>query len=206
MAVGSHALTTLIQVKAALRITVTDHDAELERRIDAVTDRFELFTRRKLKARVHKPTGAAAGEENLLLNGDDRLTERAFLFPQYPVNSITALTIKDKDLADPQVVDVAKLVIDNTVLGRVVLLEDNRTWRLGTNNIEATWSGGLNPVPAELEELCIKQVLQDFIERDRGREGVSSLSASGESVSYAPRNLMMDVEHGLTRYRRVLGA
>jgi hypothetical protein len=206
MSLGPHALTSLNEVKAALRLTAIDHDEELKRRINAVTDRFELFTRRKLKARTYKPSGAAAGEENLLLNGDDRLTDKAFLFPEWPVNSITALTIKDSDLADPEVVDVAKLIIDNSIPGRIILLEDDRIWRKGQNNIEATWNGGLDPVPAELEDLCIKQVVQDFLERDRGREGVSSLSTSGESVTYTPRNLMMDVEHGLERYRRMLGA
>lgn len=204
--ISPHALTSLAEVKAALRLAVIDHDDELKRRINAVTDRFELFTRRRLKARTYKPTGAAAGEENLLLNGDERLTDKAFLFPEWPVNSITALTIKDSDLADPEVVDVSKVIIDNTIPGMIILLEDDRTWRKGRNNIEATWNGGLDPVPAELEDLCIKQVVQDFLTRDREREGVSSLSTAGESVTYTPRNLMMDVEHGLERYKRMLGA
>lgn len=204
MPVGPHALTSLANVKSALRITVIDHDVELERRIDAVTNRFELFTHRKLKLRTYKPSGAVAGEENLLLNGDDRLSRKAFLFPHYPVKTMTALTIKDKDLADPQIVNVTKLVIDNTVPGRVVILEDTREWRLGTNNVEATWQAGLESLAlAELEELCIKQVVQDFLDRDRGREGIQSISAAGESVTYLSRNLLQDVLDGLLRFKRV---
>lgn len=206
MALGAHALTTLATVKDELRITDSEQDARLDRLIDSVTSAFELFTGRRLKSRTYKPSGAGAGEVNLKLNGNDRLDVRRFMFPEFPLTVLTALTTKDADLLNPVTVNLAKTVFDpETAIVR--FLEAAYEWPKGQQNIEATFTAGLlttHPDWPRLDALCVKQVIYEFRDRDRGREGVSSMTVGDQTVSYIVRNLHPDVEFGLHSFRREL--
>lgn len=208
MAVGVHALTTLADVKQALlRFGIeTAHDPELERLIDVATAAFEADTRRRLKSRVYKPSGAAAGEVNLKLNGDDRLSEARFQLPEYPVTDVTALTLRDADLTNPTVVAVADVQMESEEDGILRFLPTvEHVWRKGVQNIELTFTAGLpstHPHFPLLGDLCVRMVKDLFLTRDRQREGLSSLSVEGQSVSYVVRNLPQDVLDGLMRFRR----
>jgi len=202
------ALTTLAKVRAHLRIATDEHDEILEDIIDSVTMKFEQVTRRRLKARNYKPSGAAAGEVEIKLNGDERLDEVSYLFPEWPLNTLTALVIRDDQGLDPITITLPTHVIIDRETGRVTLKGDAATtWRKGQQNIEATFNAGLDAAKdadklAHLEVLALVQIMHDFRRGDRGNEGISSISVEGQSVSYIVRHLLPDVEHGLIQHAR----
>jgi hypothetical protein len=204
------ALTTAAKVRKHLGIGTDEHDEVLEDIIDAVTMKFEQVTRRRLKARTFKASGAdyGQGEVDLKLNGDDRLDEMTFQWPEWPLNTLTALVIRDDQGDDPVTITLPTHVIIDRELGRVTLKSvAATTWRLGRQNIEATFNAGLDATKdadklAHIEALALSQILHDFRMRDKRQEGISSISVEGQSVSYIVRHLLPDVEHGLQQHER----
>src|SRR3954468_24544585 len=94
------ALTTLANLKSALKISTTTDDSNLEKLIDRASDWIENQTNRKLKARKYNAAGSTHGTTgvadedylffsgNTLDRGGDTLIEQGrgvFHLPQYPV-------------------------------------------------------------------------------------------------------------------------
>src|SRR5215212_8604980 len=106
MAVKTAALTTLGNLKSALKISTTTDDTLLEKAIDRASDWIESQTNRKLKARkyngsssTHGTTGVA-DEDYLYFSGrtldrgGDTLIEEGkgvYHLPQYPVQANSVL-------------------------------------------------------------------------------------------------------------------
>ena len=184
MAVASYALCTLAQLKTEIpTITDSSQDTFLESLIDRVSRRFETLTRRKLVARTYKSSGAAAPAENLVLNGEDRITPSRFLFPHPPLNSITSLVIWNRALDDSTTLDISTDTAFEPSTGRVDLI-DGDTFTLGFQNIKAEWNSGYTTIPEDLRDAAVVQCVFEFQKRDRARHGLSSTSFEGESVSY----------------------
>ncbi|KKM06468.1 hypothetical protein LCGC14_1743690 [marine sediment metagenome] len=201
MALSPHALVDLDDLKTELTLVSADADRLLEDLINAATAQIETFTRRRLKARTYKPTGAGAGEVNLKLNGDERISTTKFLFPEYPLNSIAALVIKDADLKDPNTLDVATDLVFVPETGLVVLINGD-SWKKGIQNIEATFNAG--EVPDDLERAARMLVKWMYLSTDRHRSGISSISTEGQTVSYIQRAMPPDIEFMLQKYVRPL--
>src|SRR5687768_1206673 len=107
MALKSSALTTLGNLKSALKISTTTDDQHLEKAIDRASAWIESQTNRKLKARkynggssTHGTTGIA-DEDYLYFSGrtldrgGDTLIEEGkgvYHLPQYPVQANAVLT------------------------------------------------------------------------------------------------------------------
>jgi hypothetical protein len=101
------------------------------------------------------------------------------------------------------VVDIQKESEEDGILRFLPTVE--HVWRKGVQNIELTFTAGLpstHPHFPLLGDLCVRMVKDLFLTRDRQREGLSSLSVEGQSVSYVVRNLPQDVLDGLMRFRR----
>jgi len=194
---SAFALTTLARVRETLPdLSGTgEEDDRLIQLINDTTSLLESAADRKLKARTYKPTGAGAGEENLILNGDDRISESEYQVPEWPLNTVSAITILPADL------DVtSQTVLSSTdwtfiAPGKIKLLGSN-VWTLGTNNIEMTWNAGYQAVHnlyPILEKACIDQVRYEWFRMKNPQDLVSSISDPGGSVSYFQGPLLPQV-------------
>lgn len=204
--VKKFALVSVGQVKVELGETSAIHDVLLAEIIDGVSKLFESITRRKLKAREYKPSGAVAtnGEENRKLNGDDRLSSFELFYPEWPLNSVTSAIIKDNTLKNIIVtLDVpTDLIFDpRTSLVRLI---DGDVWERGIQNIETQFNAGYADVPEDVVRACIKQVVWEFHQKDRRREGVQSVSLEGQTVTYFLGELLPEVKKALRPYVRQL--
>lgn len=211
MAISPFALTTLEAVRRGIKGLDSDVEKEdllLTGLINSVSATFERVTKRKLKARTYKPTGAVESsvEENLLLHGHERAAPDRFMLPQWPVNSVTAITIKQADLlVTNQTVLVSGedwLVINDT---GVIHLIDGDTFAEGWNNLEITWNGGIPTTSmdyATLQEACNDQVREFWYRGLRAHDGVQSISDAGGSMTFTNAALLPSVRLVLDSYVR----
>lgn len=201
------ALVALADVKAELPALGADtsQDAYLEGLINSYTLAFESYTRRKLKSRKYMPTGAnlALAEENLTLNGDDRVSPTEFWLPQWPVTLLSAVTIKDSQLVTVKTLTLASDVVLDGETGQMRLI-DGDTWERGIQNILASFTGGYTTVPQDLVRAFVIQVAWGFYQKDRSRQGMESISSGSETVTYFTGAILPEVKMILNKYQRVL--
>jgi len=207
MAITPFTVASLVEVKAAIKDLQggDDEDDRLTLLINGVTSLFELETNRKLLSRTYRPSGAGANEEALLLNGDDRLSSSHFLLPQYPVSSVSAITVKQRDLLAPNQT-VLTAGEDWTVEAEtgILTLIDGDVFPLGRNNIEITWVAGIAAANLKFESLrtaTIEQVREYWSRENRAQDGVSSLSDGGGSVTYFTGALLPSVRFALDQFK-----
>ena len=184
MALESYALITLAQLKVEIG-TIDDASVNtyLESVINRVSRRFETVTKRKLKARTYKASGATGSEEDLVLNGNDRLSSRRFMFPHPPLNSIASIVIWNRVLDDSTTLTIATDVVFEPETGFVDMIGGD-AWTLGLQNIKAEWNSGYATIEEDLRDACVIQCVHEFNKKDRSRHGIQSASFEGESVSY----------------------
>ncbi len=206
MALSPFALTTVANVKAELpTLSGAGEDTFLEDAINAVSFTFEQETNRRLKVRTYRPTGASSSEANLKLNGRDRQSPTRFYFPEWPLNSITSVVIRDSRLTIIKTLEIATDLIVEPELGEMVLI-DGDIWEPGVQNIDVVLSAGYATVPFDLERAASKQAAEEFHARDRAKTGVESISFGGESVRYITGPLLKDVKQLLLHYKKNLSA
>lgn len=202
MAVGTHALTTLADVKAYLGLSdsFTDHDALLEGLIDAITATIERFCKRKLKARDYSydEDSDDYDSDNAVLdgNGRDRL-----LLPQYPGNSVTTVRINELAIDQSTGVYVTGWVLDRA--SGVLYLRGYRFTR-GLQNVELAYNAGYASVPDDLAQAAIAQTAWVYKEAPKAGNllGVQSKTMPDGSVSYSSRALLPAVKAALAGYTR----
>jgi len=131
MAVDTYALTSLINVKAALHITTTDDDALLESLINRISAAVESYCKRKFKARDYTEKYDGDGTSILFLK-------------QYPVNSVSSLKIGES------VLDTSSYVIYSDE-GKIRLKYS--VFSEGIQNVEITYNAGYQDGSDELEAL-----------------------------------------------------
>ncbi len=196
---SAFALTSLGRIRDVLpELQVSSKDeGQLIQLVNDVTSLLEVESRRRLKARTFRPSGAGAGEENLLLSGNRRISEQVFHLPEWPVNSITSIVIKPSNL-DPAGAVTLTAGEDWTLeeaTGRVILI-DGDTWTLGENNIEMVWNAGYVTTHKEwpiLEKACLDQVRYEWFRLKNPQDLVTSISDAGGSVSYFQGPLLPQV-------------
>lgn len=155
--------------------------------MNAVVLLFDKYTHRKLKTRTFVPSGATAGQENLLLNGDDRLAFDRFLLPQYPVSAVTAISTYESDLLAAGKTD---LVSGDWTIERdtgVLTLIDGDSFPRGRNNLHITWTAGYQTTDPEydlLRQAQIEQGRELWYREQRRQDGVQALSDPGGSITY----------------------
>ena len=202
------ALTTLVAVKAELPQLGSDtsQDVYLEGLINAYSAAIESYCRRRLKSRKYLPSGAdeSAGEVNLKLNGNDRITHTVMLLPEFPVIAITAVTIKDIQLRNiVTLTDLANQLAWEPDSGKMILLTGH-LWERGLQNIEIAFEAGYKTVPFDLQRACIMQVVWGFYQKDRSRQGMESISFQSETVTYFTGAMLPEVKLLLDKYRMPL--
>jgi len=197
MALSQDALTTLAGVKEYLVLTSEEHDALLERLIEAVSAQFNAFCDRRLMARDYSYLSASDDydADNALLSGSGY---PELLLPQYPVVSLTALVVDGRAIAPAS--GGSGWVLDAGA-GVVTLLD--RAFPRGRHNVGLVYRAGFEAAPPDLVQAAIEQAATRFQESGagHGRLGVSARTLADGSVSYHAGALLPQVKAVLDRYR-----
>jgi hypothetical protein len=206
---NAYALTGLARVKQHGGITGNENDAELDVLINEVSARIEGFTGRHFLSRqwVHDgtvlPRLDSHGGTELFLR-ESPITAVASL-KTYP--TATALT---EGYASDFVVHADQGVIE--LINGHVFLKAPRvveiTYTAGyssTLSTEAqTWLWGQDEASGDIRLAATKQVVWEFRQKQREREGIASRSEAGATVTYLTGEWLPEVAEILKRYRRMM--
>jgi uncharacterized phiE125 gp8 family phage protein len=176
---ASNALTTLSAVKEYLKIDPlnTNEDTLLEALINASSSAIENYCKRSLVEQTFIEEYDGNGMKYLQLN-------------QYPVNSITSVTV-DGVVLDPSEYKVKKKT--------GTLIRVDSIWPEGDLNIAVEFTAGYNPIPYDLELAC-KHLVYFYYKTD-----IANFSSTfQEGFVIRPESLPVQVKALLAPYRRVL--
>ncbi len=197
MALSQDALTDLAAVKEYLALTSEEHDALLERLIEAVSAQFNAYSDRKLMARdySHDSESGDYDPDNALLSGSGYAE---LLLPQYPVTGLSALMVDGRAIAPAS--GGAGWVLDAGA-GVVTLLDG--VFPRGRHNVGLVYRAGFEAAPPDLVQAAIEQAATRFQESGagHGRLGVAARTLADGSVSYHSGALLPQVKAVLDRYR-----
>jgi len=193
MALSADALTSLAALKRYLQIEGPQHDDLLESLIEAVSAQFNQYTGRKLTAHdySHLAADAAYDPDNALLDGSG---QAELLLPQYPVISLSGVSLDGQDL------NLEGLVLDRAA---GVLSLKSGGFPRGRGNLGLRYRAGFAATPADLAQAALEQAATRFQESaaGHGRLGLSARTLADGSVSYTASGLLPQVREVLDRYR-----
>ena len=158
MAVNAYALTSLVNVKAALHITTTDDDTLLENLINRISAAVESYCRRKFKARDYTEKYDGDGTSVLYLK-------------QYPVNSVSSLKIGTGTVNSSDYVlykEEGKIRLKYSVFPE------------GIQNVEVAYNAGYQDGSSELdalEQIVINEIQAHYL---AGQTDIVSPEGEGE--------------------------
>ena len=205
MALQDNALVTLAEAKVGLKLTGATSDAAVETLINAVSDRIEGLTGRRLKTRTYA---------NLRLDGPGRhlLTE-----VDWPITAISACVLDETtqtvwfpgDAGEPDDKDVYVVDGRDPKTTRWALYRWSR-WSLGVANIKLSYTAGYGaatpagspPIPEDLKAAAIMLFRHWWYLQDRQAQGVQSRSIGAESVTYLTAPVPSEAKPILTAYTR----
>jgi hypothetical protein len=116
-----------------------------------------------------------------------------------PVNSVASLTINGRPIPPSTGDGVAGYVADSN---QIYLT--GYTFEKGVQNVHVSYNAGLATVPYDLEMACLKWV--SFLYKEMPREGQSSKTLAGETVTYTVTDLPASVRAILDAYRNRIPA
>ncbi len=199
MALSVDALCSLARVKEYLQISSSDHDSFIEGLIEAVSARFMTYTGRKLTARDYSPDqeDPAYDPDNAVLSGTGH---HELLLPQYPVISLSALSVDGRAVAQAVSPYASGWVLDKAT-GVVSLLD--QVFPVASHNVEIAYRAGFASVPPDLAQAAVEQSAMSFQESavGHGRLGMSARTLADGSVSYSQKELLPQVGAVLDRFR-----
>lgn len=175
-------LTTLVDVKAWMGITVTDQDAVLTRLISAASNYIQSWLNRDLLAADYTERFNGTGTASLMLTN-------------YPVLSVTS--VKINGLTIPAGSDSA----DGYFFDSDGLYLRGYRFERGVSNVLVSYRGGFETIPAELAQATIELVSLRHKERDR--IGIVSKGLAGETITYSQRDFTASIKTVLTQFKRV---
>ncbi len=192
-------LCELAGLKDYLGIASDEHDTFLGGLIQAVGAQFAAFTGRRLAVRDYSPDPSAAAydPDNAVLSGQGH---PEFLLPQYPVQTVSSLTLDGVALA-PAVADGSTGYLVERAAGLLVRLDG--VFSPGRGNLRVAYRAGFDPLPADLAQAALEQTAIRFQEsaHGHGRLGISAKTLADGSLSYATGALLPQVREVLERYR-----
>lgn len=195
MSVGTYALADLATVKQYLGWASDKQDPLLEEVIDRVTALFEAFTNRKLAARDYDPD---SDPDNAVLDGNGTDT---LALPQYPVNSITTLSVDEFEITERESRWSCGWVLEKKT-GIVRL--SCYLFTQGLANVEATYNAGFSTVPADLVQAFLEQVAWTWKLAPAGGKLLGQASQTGPdgTVTYVAGALLPTVRAALEHYKK----
>ncbi len=201
MALGPYALTTLSDLKSYLNITGSENDGLLEALIERVSELFEEFTNRNIKARDYHfdPQEGAYDRKAAILDGNGL---QVLQLSQYPVNSITTLMVNARTLPRAETYSASGWIDDGTLEAAGLIRLRGYVFTRGAANVQLAYNAGFDEVPKDLAQAAIEQVAFKFQEGFKGRLGLSQRSLSAGSVRLDTGEFLPQVREVLERYRR----
>ena len=175
------ALTSLTNVKNELEITSTEYDTILNLLISNISQVIETLADRRLEA-------VSLTE---YYDGDNT---NVLILREYPVNSITSITVNDDALTtdDYELYDtIGKIVFDSVITE-------------GVRNIVVEYNAGYTTIPDDLEMLARKLVIEAFRMKDNPQHKSERVGAW--SVTFA-KSLLLENQmyyNILEKYKRVV--
>lgn len=178
-------LATVEQVKGYLGITSVADDALLERLVGSASAYIQKWLNRDLGSDIYIASMDGNNSDTMLL-------------PNYPVQSVTSLTI-----------DGQAIPLSSGPLNKGYAFDDNRIvlrgYRFtgGLLNVEVTYTAGYadGEIPADVTQACIEMIAMRYREKDR--IGLSSKGLAGETTAYSQKDMADSTRHILNQYRRV---
>lgn len=171
-----YALTTLDELKEMLKITNDAQDNFLERLINRSTSRMEGRTARKLKKR----TGIVETQDG---NGTSILR-----LNEWPIHGAIDLRVdSDRAFGTDTIVDPTTYIVnqDNGIVKLVSVIIDRYTvFPLDRGNVRATYDGGYDPVPDDLNYACLETAMAYFARHRQGAPGIANESGGGYAVTW----------------------
>jgi uncharacterized phiE125 gp8 family phage protein len=200
MPVGTYALTSLINLKSYLNISVETYDTLLENLIDRATALFESFTGRNLMARDYSYDSSSDDydADNAILdgNGFDQI-----ILPQYPINSVTTLRINEIEIDARDGIYSLGYVVD--AKAGIIRLA-GYLFSEGWGNVELEYNAGYSAVPKDLEQAVIEQAAWMHKQSGEGGSllGVTSVTIADDPVAFMLKDLLPSVKMALERYKK----
>jgi hypothetical protein len=118
---------------------------------------------------------------------------------EWPVNSITSVSIGSGQVDPPTIVDPSEYAIGDE--GNSVILLSSRFPR-GYNNVNVTYNGGYAAIPSDLEHACLWMVFYYRMMRESGDIGRTAKGKGDESIAIL-QEAPADVKNAIARYRRL---
>lgn len=209
MALSDRALCSLQALKAYLGLEVADYDSALEGIIEAVSAGAESHTGRALMARDYSPDPAdpAYDPDNAVFDGYGGET---LALPQYPVQSLTGLSLNGLALAPASGVSPGWVL--NRRSGMVSLVGGVFTPGLG--NVAVAYRAGYETAPADLAQAAVEWAAAKVLDSHlAGNLGGKRLGLRSEALpdglgtrSFESGALPAAVRAVLDRYRKAVFA
>lgn len=182
------ALCTVEEVKDFGRLVnlSSDSEDEVERLIDAVGSLFNKYTNRTL--------GLVSLTE--IHNGDGT----GKLFPKnYPI-----ITVRNLNEDSSRVFGASTLIDpdDYSIIDDVYIQLHDTSFGEDIQNVEIEYVSGYDPIPPDIKQACIEQVLWLFKKGEGHRIGQSAKTQGDSTISFRTSALLEEVKLVLNLYRK----
>lgn len=184
----TNALVTLAEAREYCGIAADDdtYDDRLTDLINAISWRFNKYTRRKLKAQALTEYYDGDGGRILYLNS-------------FPINSVTSLHV-DTDRQYGAATARTDYVTYSDV-GKLALTES--VFNSGHQSVKIVYNAGFETIPYELAEAALKQIKSAFRKWERNLEEATAEQTETGSITFIDRDeFLPSVKAVLDHYRR----
>ena len=176
-------LTTLAAVKTYAGVQGTTDDALIGSLITAYSAWVRSWLSRDLLRTTYTVRLSGAGGASIQL-------------PQYPIRSIASLSVNGVAIAAQPSWGASGYYFDST---RLYL--EGFSFSRGNGNVLVTFDAGLDVVPADLAQAVNELIGLRYATRDK--QGWSSKTLAGETVSIVTKDMPDSVRTTLRQYQRV---
>lgn len=176
-------LTTLAAVKAYAGVTVTTDDVLLGQLITAYSQFVRSWLNRDILRVTYSVRLSGRGGHSVQL-------------PQYPIRSIASLSIEGVVIVAQPSWGASGYYFDDTRL-----YVEGYYFTKGNGNVLVTFDAGFDAVPADIAQAVNELVGLRYTLRDK--QGWSSKSLAGETVSLVTKDMPDSTRTTLRQYQRV---
>ncbi|BCA57687.1 hypothetical protein [Sphingomonas sp. HMP6] len=177
-------LTTLASFKAYAGVVISTDDAAIQNLITAYSGFVRTYCNRDFSVQSYSR------------RFDGRNNARQTV-PQYPIQSVTAVTIDAQSIAPQATFGAVGYRYDDTTV-----MVDGYRFTKGNANILIAWTAGYPVVPPDLAQAVNEVVGLRYALRDK--QGWSSKALAGETVSLITKDMPSSVQTILKNYRAVV--
>ena len=179
------ALLKLFEAKRRLSINTDDHDLLLIDLIEDVSSMIETYCGRHFEADDYTEYQDGLGEDYILTD-------------EWPINSITSIyDDPDREFSSSSLVDATYYTyypyegkISLVATGAIIGVNLYTIFSRGQRSIKITYNAGYTAIPGELKMIASEILMKKFKNSIDKRIGMTSISSSGESLSYTLNDIL----------------